>query len=853
MAAVAPSTFGLQPPPADDTMEISSNFGGDMDGDIDIDLDSAGEQMQYDEDDQMIDDAKPENMLYQDHVDEDVMVDDDAAAHPEDRVMQDSPPHPEHDEELLDFSDNEDVPLDSVDNAAVQDASSESQSQSQPQPPELLEQVQSDAAAELLAEGVEPVDFTAQTAQSEQHQPQPELHEPDQTEVPTPRGDERTSQEHGEDSHVQPDVAALDGNNPQTEEVAQDPLDGPTSQSLPQQHTSQHADQSQESAYSAAEQLTVQPNESHESREDVGHEAHAESTVADPGDQVHASQPAELHVNTEVLVSEETEHVSPQETRPDSPTVTGLHPTIVEYDGNEIYLFPSREPASFEQYLLENENLVMSSLGDMLQACRGVLGESISEDEELVLGVEELDLYVSEDSTPAFSTSFSELLDVYLKLHHHDGNDHPPAFRVTLTTKTRFTNRLTTITQAIAEGKGFSQLAFLQAYNEYQGVTDLPDPDEDVDDEDYLEVNESASHVPAQSEEKETGQVHHDGNANGVPDQEQASDGLAMSGEPGVDEQDDDHEQDDSTDVDHSQVGEYVEGGTEEPTEDAEPARNDDQSAASQEDIQNLEAEGDSFDESVGVDGQEPQQEPSSEQRIVVSEAAPYVEGEDDLLDYLQDNVDLTTTASYTEARLPTQSGISLVNQTVHAEDFASQAFTEAVEETSAALEPQQHGEENLFDGEADDIYQAAESNYVAPQETSQPEDGEAQEDIRDGHKTPSVSADQDDENQEDVEYDASFDDFEGGNTPLSDTVAENTEDNKVEDPTTSTGDGDELDEIDFDDDENDYIDESLPTDVATEEAPAKLSPSGKRSFSERAVEGEIDEDDQALKKVRSS
>jgi hypothetical protein len=78
--------------------------------------------------------------------------------------------------------------------------------------------------------------------------------------------------------------------------------------------------------------------------------------------------------------------------------VTGLHPTIVEYQENEVYLFPSRDPAVPEQYLLQNENLVTTSLGDLLQACRAALGDGISEDEELVLGVEELDLYVSEVS-----------------------------------------------------------------------------------------------------------------------------------------------------------------------------------------------------------------------------------------------------------------------------------------------------------------------------------------------------------------------------------------------------------------------------------------------------------------------
>lgn len=79
---------------------------------------------------------------------------------------------------------------------------------------------------------------------------------------------------------------------------------------------------------------------------------------------------------------------------------------------------------------------------------------------------------------------------MYLQLHKLDGNDSPPPFRVSLTTKTRFSNRLASITQAISEGKGFSQLSFLQYY-EYDEPTELPDEDFDDDFDESVKPDET--------------------------------------------------------------------------------------------------------------------------------------------------------------------------------------------------------------------------------------------------------------------------------------------------------------------------------------------------------------------------
>jgi len=77
-------------------------------------------------------------------------------------------------------------------------------------------------------------------------------------------------------------------------------------------------------------------------------------------------------------------------------TTTGLHPTIVKWNGHEYSLFPSDEPLEGEEYFIEDENLVHNSIGDLLQACRFALGSDISTDEELEISFDDLNLSLTE-------------------------------------------------------------------------------------------------------------------------------------------------------------------------------------------------------------------------------------------------------------------------------------------------------------------------------------------------------------------------------------------------------------------------------------------------------------------------
>jgi hypothetical protein len=112
MATTLQPSFGLQQP--EDSMEISSEYGGNMDADIDIDLD-APEAIDTNMQSFQVDDHHMQEDPRSDRPDDLLMIDD-SNLDGTDRMMQDDAPLlQEQDEELLDFSeDEEDVPMNPV-------------------------------------------------------------------------------------------------------------------------------------------------------------------------------------------------------------------------------------------------------------------------------------------------------------------------------------------------------------------------------------------------------------------------------------------------------------------------------------------------------------------------------------------------------------------------------------------------------------------------------------------------------------------------------------------------------------------------------------------------------------------
>jgi len=555
MATTLQPSFGLQQP--EDSMEISSEYGNNMDADIDIDLD-APDAIDTNMQSFQVDDHQMQEDPRSDRPDDLLMIDD-SNLDDTDRMMQDDAPLPqEQDEELLDFSeDEEDVPMNPAEPSQADDLFLVAQPEAPAQQPVTIEEpvelVQSDMASELLTEGAQPINV--EVPQSEEVSEQPRV-------------------EHVETQEPVPDqtVTNNDSQLPAETSLDQAAVSAPQPEPKEETHPSPLADSAQQPETHVEEPVvesTEIPNANDEILEESVHIVQQHPTQehhSEQGKDDNTTGAAQEHDEQSIkrtLTRQETDlsnYTVPddysRERQVNSPTVTGLHSTVVEYNDHEVYLFPSRDPAVPEQYLLQNENLVTTSLGDLLQACRTALGDGISEDEELVLGVEELDLYVSEvslvkspafisvvannllqDSTPAFSTSFSELLDIYLQLHKLDGNDNPPPFRVSLTTKVRFSNRLASITEAISEGKGFSQLPFLQYYD-YDVPTELPDEDFDDDfdelaklEEPQQTLEEGATTVESAQDAAEDEQAPNDTSAPQAEEQQPEPTGSTQEGE----------------------------------------------------------------------------------------------------------------------------------------------------------------------------------------------------------------------------------------------------------------------------------------------------------------------------------
>ena len=77
-----------------------------------------------------------------------------------------------------------------------------------------------------------------------------------------------------------------------------------------------------------------------------------------------------------------------------------VHPVVVLYQDNEISLFPpvDSDDEHTNTYFLQNEQVAGDSIKALFGALRSILGESISEQEELMLDINDLDLHISEVS-----------------------------------------------------------------------------------------------------------------------------------------------------------------------------------------------------------------------------------------------------------------------------------------------------------------------------------------------------------------------------------------------------------------------------------------------------------------------
>lgn len=77
-----------------------------------------------------------------------------------------------------------------------------------------------------------------------------------------------------------------------------------------------------------------------------------------------------------------------------------LHPIVLDYQGDEMFLFPPVDQGGEHAatFLLADEQLAHGNIGKLLKACRYVLKGSLSEQDELMITIHDLDIHISEVS-----------------------------------------------------------------------------------------------------------------------------------------------------------------------------------------------------------------------------------------------------------------------------------------------------------------------------------------------------------------------------------------------------------------------------------------------------------------------
>lgn len=101
-----------------------------------------------------------------------------------------------------------------------------------------------------------------------------------------------------------------------------------------------------------------------------------------------------------------------------------VHPVVVLYQDNEMSLFPpvNQDQEHSQTYFLQDETYAAGSINNLLGACRSVLGESISEQDELDIQIGELGLHISEVSFPMLLKSLysTNTLTVRSRILHYN-------------------------------------------------------------------------------------------------------------------------------------------------------------------------------------------------------------------------------------------------------------------------------------------------------------------------------------------------------------------------------------------------------------------------------------------------
>ena len=173
-----------------------------------------------------------------------------------------------------------------------------------------------------------------------------------------------------------------------------------------------------------------------------------------------------------------------------------LHPIKVLYQDNEISLFPPVEGNLAETFFVHDEDVTYEPLEKLFSSLREVLEESLFEHDVLVIDIESVGLQIAEvslvlillcqsktmltaimkDSSCTSKITLQQILDVYLRLCHNDGNHQPDPLYLSLHSKPAVYSELASLEAAAKEGKGLSQF-----WEEYYGAEQTAEGTDNVD------------------------------------------------------------------------------------------------------------------------------------------------------------------------------------------------------------------------------------------------------------------------------------------------------------------------------------------------------------------------------------
>ncbi|KAF2277241.1 uncharacterized protein EI97DRAFT_457944 [Westerdykella ornata] len=457
MAAAAPPLSGNSVPLSSDnvsfadTMDVHTDHRVDGDGNMNVDTSSERALDRRDDDDLSLQDAGTDgdadirtatedqddymvdndDLIDYDDADYDLVLEDagdasvgsladaqDEATVPVNLANSADAPGTVFDEDLIDYSDDEDQPQESFEAVANVEVS-EQQHVSAVQPPSPphvpADDLHNDSTADEGADNA--ADVYADEGEGAAHQEWP--------------------QTWGQGEEEQWDQPQTDATYAETAQADED--EGQAEEQ--QQQGGLSGDSHEPSAVAQNHEVDKDPNTDVDTTED-GKDANARFPPQGPQD----------------------ETVDPSYSEADNvdagPTLQSgaLYPVTVNYNGAESWLFKPRD-FDTDDWLLEDESIANEPFLYLIHACRAKLNDQLGNETELGLRFDSfqgLELY--EDCTACAYSTLNEFLDIYTTLHSQDDQTDPEPFYVTLQFRPRVSALVSDLKKAVQEGIGFSGL-----------------------------------------------------------------------------------------------------------------------------------------------------------------------------------------------------------------------------------------------------------------------------------------------------------------------------------------------------------------------------------------------------------